>query len=104
MVLPSLIILILLIGKLTLVVRGLRRDSSVRRRSAACYGVGAHVYRVRMARPWALWVKLADFGTADGDALSLGAPVGAAQFTTLENAPIEQLILVRNATAQQCNI
>lgn len=36
-------------------------------------------------------VKLADFGTADVDPLTVGNPVEACHFSTLENTPIEQL-------------
>ena len=51
-----------------------------------------------MAPGSALWVKLADFGTADVDERGLGAPVGLDHFTTLENSPIEQLVLGSGAT------
>lgn len=36
-------------------------------------------------------VKLADFGTADVDPLTVGTAVEAGHFTTLENTPMEQL-------------
>ena len=36
-------------------------------------------------------MKLADFGTADVDPLTIGMPVEYGHFTTLENTPIEQL-------------
>lgn len=53
------------------------------------YGVAGAVYRMQSH----LWVKLADFGTADVDADSLGSLVGLDHFTTLENSPIEYLFL-----------
>lgn len=45
-----------------------------------------------------LCAKLGDFGTADVSLSTLGAPVGLEQFTTLENTPIEQLLLGTGAT------
>jgi len=62
------------------------------------YGLAGQHYRLEMAASSALWVKLADFGTADVDERGLGAPVGLDHFTTLENSPIEQLVLGSGAT------
>jgi hypothetical protein len=59
--------------------------------SAVRYGVGRHVYRLRLLPPWNLCAKLADFGTADVCAASLGGHMGLERFTTLENTPPEFL-------------
>lgn len=56
------------------------------------YGLGRHVYRMRMRQPWNLCVKLADFGTADVCEASLGGHIGMERFTTLENTPPEFLV------------
>ena len=49
-------------------------------RSISVFGVRASIQ-----------VKLADFGTADVNPMTIGAPVGEGHFTTLENTPMEQL-------------
>ncbi|KAI9911158.1 hypothetical protein PsorP6_009355 [Peronosclerospora sorghi] len=38
------------------------------------------------------WLKLAEYGAADSNPESLGAPVTVDQFATLENTPIEVLL------------
>ncbi|CAN0087413.1 unnamed protein product, partial [Ectocarpus fasciculatus] len=55
------------------------------------YGVGGDVVELCLPQDRAYLVKLADFGTADVDPLTVGNPVEACHFSTLENTPIEQL-------------
>ncbi|CAM9154423.1 unnamed protein product, partial [Scytosiphon promiscuus] len=55
------------------------------------YGVGTDVVELCLPQDRAYLVKLADFGTADVDPLTVGNPVEACHFSTLENTPIEQL-------------
>lgn len=62
------------------------------------YGIGSHVFALRMPTKQALIAKLADYGTANVQAESEGQPVNLAQFTTLENTPPEFLILGDAAT------
>lgn len=57
------------------------------------YGIGSHVYALRMPSTQAIIAKLADFGTADMAAASTGQPVALSHFTTLENTPPDFLIL-----------
>jgi len=57
------------------------------------YGLGLHVYRLRFPPSLPLCVKLADFGTADLAPETFGQPVGLDQFTTLENTPVDFLVL-----------
>jgi serine/threonine protein kinase len=54
---------------------------------------GEHVYRIPMAQGETPLVKLADFGTSAIGSGSLGDPISVQQFTTLENTPIEFLVL-----------
>ena len=73
----------------------------VRQPSVPAYAKGLHSDIVVAApatqhMPDKMWnillqVKLADFGTADVDPLTVGNPVEACHFSTLENTPIEQL-------------
>ncbi|CAM9567628.1 unnamed protein product, partial [Sphacelaria rigidula] len=63
------------------------------------YAVGSELVELCMPRDRAFVVKLADFGTADVNPGSVGAPVEAGHFTTLENTPIEQLCC--GSSAQQ---
>jgi serine/threonine protein kinase len=70
---------------------------------AVSYGVPGQAFRFTLPAATGptshrLWVKLGDFGTADVNPATLGAPVGLEQFTTLENTPIEQLLLGAGAT------
>jgi serine/threonine protein kinase len=70
---------------------------------AISYGVPGQAFRFTLpaatgATSHRLWVKLGDFGTADVNPATLGAPVGLEQFTTLENTPVEQLLLGAGAT------
>jgi serine/threonine protein kinase len=59
-----------------------------------CYGINGQSYILSFPTTESrLWVKLSDFGTADVDANTIGKPIGLEQFTTLENAPIEQMLL-----------
>lgn len=57
------------------------------------YGLGSHVFALRMPRDSAVIAKLADFGTANVDPCSSGQPIGIAHFTTLENTPPDFFIL-----------
>lgn len=57
------------------------------------YGLGSHVFALKMPSSGAVIAKLADFGTANTLAESTGQPVTIAQFTTLENTPPEFMIL-----------
>lgn len=56
------------------------------------YGIGSHVFNLRMRTNRACIVKLADYGTAEILSDSDGSPVTLAQFTTLENTPPEYLL------------
>ena len=55
-------------------------------------GFGEHVFAVPLSGPGLSVVKLADFGTSAVGGAALGDPIGAPQFTTLENTPPEFLI------------
>eukprot|EP00903_Cladosiphon_okamuranus_P011726 g11026.t3 len=55
------------------------------------YGIGEDVVELCLPEERPYLVKLADFGTADVDPLTVGNPVEACHFSTLENTPIEQL-------------
>eukprot|EP00980_Cylindrotheca_fusiformis_P029282 scaffold22800_cov204-Cylindrotheca_fusiformis.AAC.5 len=57
------------------------------------YGLGEHTFALRSAPGEGVVAKLADYGTANIDSGSCGQPVTIAQFTTLENTPIDFLIL-----------
>lgn len=57
------------------------------------YGVGSHVFNLRMPTSKAILTKLADYGTANVQPESNGQPVIISNFTTLENSPPEFLIL-----------
>mmetsp|Transcript_27378 Transcript_27378/g.62855 ORF Transcript_27378/g.62855 Transcript_27378/m.62855 type:complete len:378 (-) Transcript_27378:198-1331(-) len=57
------------------------------------YGIGEHIFCLRMPAHEAKFVKLADFGTSQLGHESNAQPVTAAQLTTLENSPPEFLIL-----------
>lgn len=57
------------------------------------YGVGEHTFALKSQRGKGIIAKLADYGTANVDSGSSGQPVTIAQFTTLENTPIDFLIL-----------
>ena len=57
------------------------------------YGVGSHVFRLRMPPSSAYIAKLADYGTSVTRTDTDGQPVSLGQFTTLENTPPEYLIL-----------
>ena len=59
----------------------------------ARYGVGAHVFALRMPSSTAWIAKVADYGTANIKTESNGQPVTIAQFTTQENTPPDYLIL-----------
>ncbi|CAM9880328.1 unnamed protein product, partial [Laminaria digitata] len=61
------------------------------------YGLGQEVVELCLPRDRAFLVKLADFGTADVDPLTVGTAVEYGHFTTLENTPIEQLCCGRDA-------
>jgi len=57
------------------------------------YGVGSHVFNLRMPTSKALLIKLADYGTANVQSESNGQPIIISNFTTLENSPPDFLIL-----------
>ena len=57
------------------------------------YGVGSHVFRLRMHPSSAHIAKLADYGTSVMRTDTDGQPVSLGQFTTLENTPPDYLIL-----------
>ena len=57
------------------------------------YGVGSHIFRLRMHPSAANIAKLADYGTAVMRSDTDGQPVSLGQFTTLENTPPDFLIL-----------
>lgn len=57
------------------------------------YGVGSHVFRLRMDPNNAHIAKLADYGTSVLRSSADGQPVSLGQFTTLENTPPDYLIL-----------
>ena len=63
------------------------------------YGVGSHVFRLRMDPKNAHIAKLADYGTSVLRSNADGQPVSLGQFTTLENTPPDYLIL-GNASEQ----
>ncbi len=57
------------------------------------YGVGSHIFRLRMHPSAANIAKLADYGTAVMRSDTDSQPVSLGQFTTLENTPPDFLIL-----------
>jgi serine/threonine protein kinase len=57
------------------------------------YGLGSHVFSLRMPSRHGFLAKLADFGTANICYESNGQPVTIAHFTTLENTPPDFMIL-----------
>lgn len=57
------------------------------------YGLGEHTFALKSQRGQGVIAKLADYGTANVDSGSCGQAVTIAQFTTLENTPIDFLIL-----------
>jgi len=57
------------------------------------YGLGSHVFRLAMPPGAELVAKLADYGTANVQPESSGQPVTIAQYTTLENTPVDYLLL-----------
>lgn len=57
------------------------------------YGLGSHVFNLRMPTSRALLAKLADFGTANTRPESNGQPIMLNNFTTLENTPPDFMIL-----------
>lgn len=63
------------------------------------YGVGSHVFRLRMHPSTANIAKLADYGTSIMRTDKDGFPISLGQFTTLENTPADYLIL-GNAAVQ----
>jgi len=62
------------------------------------YGLGSHVFAVRMPAGHSHIAKLADLGTSNIKPETNGQPVTIAQFTTLENTPPDFLILGDAAT------
>jgi serine/threonine protein kinase len=62
------------------------------------YGLGSHVFAIKMPSTMALVAKLADFGMSNVKPETNGQPVTIAQFTTLENTPADFLILGDRAT------
>jgi len=57
------------------------------------YGIGSHVFALRMRTENTVIAKLADYGTANIEPESNGRPATIGQFTTLENTPPEFMIL-----------
>ena len=57
------------------------------------YGLGSHVFALKMTSNLAFIAKLADFGTSNMAASTNGLPVTISHFTTLENTPPDYLIL-----------
>ena len=57
------------------------------------YGIGSHIFRLRMHSSAAYITKLAGYGTSVISADTDGQPVTIGQFTTLENTPPDLLIL-----------
>lgn len=57
------------------------------------YGIGSHVFRLRMNPLAANIAKLADYGTSVMRTDTDGQPISLGQFTTLENTPPDFLIL-----------
>jgi hypothetical protein len=57
------------------------------------YGLGSHVFSLRMPSHHAFLAKLADYGTANIGSGSNGQPVTKAHFTTIENTPPDFMIL-----------
>lgn len=62
------------------------------------YGLGSHMFALKMPAKNAVIAKLADYGTANVKAESNGQPATIAQFTTLENTPPDYMILGDQAT------
>ncbi|GKY96432.1 hypothetical protein MPSEU_000602700 [Mayamaea pseudoterrestris] len=62
------------------------------------YGLGSHVFSLRMPQNQALFAKLADYGTANVKPESNGQPITIGQFTTIENTPPDFMILGDKAT------
>lgn len=62
------------------------------------YGLGSHVFSLKMQAEDAIYAKLADYGTANVKPESNGQPVTIGQFTTIENTPPEFMILGDKAT------
>jgi hypothetical protein len=62
------------------------------------YGVGSHVFNLRMETSKAMIAKLADYGTANIDPDSNGQPVTIGQFCTIENSPPDYMLLGDAAT------
>lgn len=69
------------------------RESSQSGPTVLRYGLGSHVFALRMPEERSVVAKLADYGTANVQAESNGQPVTIAQFTTPENTPPEFLLL-----------
>lgn len=61
------------------------------------YGFDGALYQFCMSQA-PLCVKLADYGTADTQADTLGKKIGIEQYTTIENTPIEYLVIGGEAT------
>jgi len=57
------------------------------------YGLGSHVFSLKMKTEDTVIAKLADYGTANIEPESNGKPATIGQFTTLENTPPEFMIL-----------
>jgi serine/threonine protein kinase len=62
------------------------------------YGLGSHVFALKMPRTHAFVAKLADFGTSNMCPDTNGLPVAIAHFTTLENTPFDFMVLGDDAT------
>ena len=62
------------------------------------YGLGSHVFALRLPSTHAFFAKLADYGTANIQNESTGMSVTIAQYTTIENTPPDYMILGDDAT------
>ena len=62
------------------------------------YGLGSHIFALHMPAGEAFIAKLADYGTANVNPATNGHPVTIAQYTTLENTPVDFMILGDKAT------
>ena len=69
------------------------REAKVRKTVTIRIGFGEKIFHIPTCTDGFDLLKLADFGTSVIGSGTLGDPIGANQFTTLENTPIEYLIL-----------
>lgn len=70
----------------------LQRPSNESKYTTLRYGLGSHVFSLKMKTDETVIAKLADYGTANIEPESNGKPATIGQFTTLENTPPEFMI------------